>query len=59
MNSGEIVEFDHPYNLLQKKGGFLYQMVKETGQDTSYMLHSVAAEVIIKIKLCFPVINKR
>ncbi|XP_025422003.1 probable multidrug resistance-associated protein lethal(2)03659 isoform X2 [Sipha flava] len=44
MNSGEIVEFDHPYNLLQKKRGFLYQMVKETGQDTSYMLHSVAAE---------------
>lgn len=51
MNSGEIVEFDHPYNLLKNKEGFLYKMVKETGQATSYMLHSVAAEVIVKIKL--------
>lgn len=45
MDSGEIVEFDHPYNLLKNKEGFLYKMVKETGQATTDTLHRIAAEV--------------
>lgn len=39
-----MIEFDHPYNLLQNKGAF-YQMVEQTGPATSDFLHRVAAEV--------------
>lgn len=44
MDKGEVVEFDHPYNLLQNKGEF-FKMVEQTGPATSDFLHRVAAEV--------------
>jgi len=46
MDAGKMVEFDHPYNLLKNKDGFLYKMVDQTGKATADFLHSVAAEVI-------------
>lgn len=46
MDAGTVVEFDHPYNLLKNKDGFLYKMVEQTGQTTADLLHSIAAEVI-------------
>lgn len=46
MDAGKMVEFDHPYSLLQNKDGFLYKMVQQTGQDTADLLLSVAAEVL-------------
>jgi ATP-binding cassette subfamily C (CFTR/MRP) protein 4 len=44
MDAGKMVEFDHPYNLLKNKDGFLYKMVDQTGKATADLLHSVAAE---------------
>ncbi|VVC32358.1 Hypothetical protein CINCED_3A013682 [Cinara cedri] len=44
MDAGTMVEFDHPYNLLKNKDGFLYKMVEQTGRVTADLLHSVAAE---------------
>jgi len=46
MDAGKMVEFDHPYNLLQNKEGVLYKMVEQTGQVTADLLHAVAAEVL-------------
>lgn len=45
MDVGTNVEYDHPYNLLQNKNGFLYKMVEKTGQTTAESLHSIAASV--------------
>lgn len=49
MDAGEMVEFDHPHNLLQNNNGFLYKMVEQTGQATADLLHGVAAEVNVFI----------
>lgn len=45
MDAGKMVEFEHPYNLLKNKKGYLYKMVQQTGQATSDVLHSIAAKV--------------
>lgn len=46
MDSGVMVEFDHPYILLQNTDGFLYKMVQQTGQTTADLLYNLAAKVI-------------
>lgn len=45
MDSGTMIEFDHPHILLQNKKGSLYSMVEQTGQETAELLHKVAAQV--------------
>lgn len=45
MDSGTIIEFDHPHNLLQTEDGFFYKMVEQTGQATANLLRHVATEV--------------
>jgi len=45
MDKGIMVEFDHPYNLLQNKEGAFYKMVEQTGPVTSDVLHRIAEEV--------------
>jgi len=45
MDAGTMVEFDHPYNLLKNKDGYLYKMVEQTGSETSELLHNLAVEV--------------
>jgi len=47
MNTGTIVECDHPYNLLKNKNGFLYKIVEQTGQSNAQSLHTIAYEVYI------------
>ncbi|VVC26208.1 Hypothetical protein CINCED_3A017920 [Cinara cedri] len=44
MDAGTMVEFDHPYNLLQNEDGFLYKMVEQTGPASIDLLHSIATE---------------
>ncbi|XP_025202264.1 probable multidrug resistance-associated protein lethal(2)03659 isoform X2 [Melanaphis sacchari] len=46
MDKGTMVEFDHPYNLLQNKEGVFYKMVEQTGPDTADLLHRLATKVI-------------
>lgn len=46
MDSGAIVEFDHPYVLLKNNDGFLYKMVEQTGQATADLLYGLAAKVV-------------
>lgn len=45
IDAGTMVEFDHPFNLLKNKDGFLYNMVEKTGQVTADLLHGIAEEV--------------
>lgn len=45
MDAGEMVEFDHPHNLLGNKTGYLYKMVEQTGLANAELLHSIASEV--------------
>jgi len=47
MDVGKMVEFDHPYNLLKSKDGFLYKMVEQTGPATADLLHNIAAKVLV------------
>lgn len=49
MDTGRMVEFDHPHNLLKNQNGVLYSMVKETGPHSADSLHIVAAEVLYNI----------
>ncbi|XP_047540734.1 ATP-binding cassette sub-family C member 4-like [Vanessa atalanta] len=44
MSSGEIVEFDHPYNLLCDPNSHFTSMVKETGDKSSEKLLQVAKD---------------
>ncbi|XP_050432547.1 probable multidrug resistance-associated protein lethal(2)03659 isoform X2 [Adelges cooleyi] len=44
MDGGKMVEFDHPYILLNNNEGYLYKMVEQTGSATADVLHSVATE---------------
>ncbi|KAF6207171.1 hypothetical protein GE061_018410, partial [Apolygus lucorum] len=44
MAAGKVVEFDHPHILLQKPDGYLWSMVKQTGNSTSEVLKGIAAE---------------
>lgn len=47
MDSGTIVEYDHPYNLLQNENGYLHKMVELTGRDTADWLHKMVEKVDI------------
>lgn len=49
MDGGSIVEYDHPYNLLQKQGGFFRNLVETTGKTTAKHLEKIATEVSIFI----------
>ncbi|XP_011164281.1 probable multidrug resistance-associated protein lethal(2)03659 [Solenopsis invicta] len=47
MDAGHLVEFDHPYLLLQRKGHF-YNMVQQTGTAMAENLHDVATKSFYK-----------
>ncbi|XP_014227213.1 probable multidrug resistance-associated protein lethal(2)03659 [Trichogramma pretiosum] len=42
MDAGRVVEFDHPYKLLQRNDGVLYGMVQQTGAGTAENLLQIA-----------------
>ncbi|XP_060810578.1 ATP-binding cassette sub-family C member 4 isoform X2 [Amyelois transitella] len=42
MDSGRLVEFDHPYKLLTNPEGYFAKMVKETSDKMSAQLHDIA-----------------
>lgn len=42
MSSGKMVEFDHPYTLLNIPNGHFARMVAETGPSMSQQLRDVA-----------------
>lgn len=42
LDQGNVVEFDHPYQLLQHHRGHFHQMVLQTGPQTEQRLHSLA-----------------
>lgn len=45
MDAGRVVEFGHPYDLLKKKEGILYNLVETTGKTTSANFLNIAREV--------------
>ena len=45
IDAGRVVEFGHPYELLQKSDGFLKQLVDQTGRETAAILIQAAAQV--------------
>ena len=48
LDNGEVVQFDHPYLLLQDKEGLFYQMVQQTGQEHQAVLYQAAAQAYHK-----------
>lgn len=47
MDAGEVVEFAHPFELLQTPNGFFKQLVDQTGNATANTLTLMAKEVRI------------
>ena len=45
LSSGKVIEFDTPYNLLQKHHSLFYNMVKKTGPKESERLKQIAITV--------------
>lgn len=45
MDSGNVIEFDHPFDLLKNKDGYFYKMVELTGRDVPNALHTLTKEV--------------
>lgn len=45
MDAGTMVEFDHPYLLLQDENGFLHSMVQKTGRTMAEALMLIAQQV--------------
>lgn len=53
VEAGEVVEFDRPYNLLQKTDKLFYTMVQTTGEMVAKRLYTIAEEVtILRICIC-------
>ncbi|KAG6461025.1 multidrug resistance-associated protein 4 isoform X1 [Manduca sexta] len=48
MDSGRLVEFDHPYKLLNNPDGHFTKMVKETSDKMSAQLYQIAKNTYIK-----------
>lgn len=48
IDAGEVMEFAHPYDLLQKPQGFFKQLVDQTGSGTAAALMQSAKEVRYK-----------
>ncbi|CAH1738396.1 unnamed protein product, partial [Aphis gossypii] len=48
MNTGMVVEFDHPYILLKNKDGYFHKLVEQTGQSTAQSLKTLAYESYCK-----------
>lgn len=44
MDSGSMVEFNHPHLLLQNHGSIFYKMVAETGRSTTEQLRRIARD---------------
>ncbi|KAK5646965.1 hypothetical protein RI129_005429 [Pyrocoelia pectoralis] len=44
MDAGTMIEFDHPFKLLQNENGALYDMVQQTGKAMADSLKRVAAD---------------
>ena len=44
LSSGKVIEFDTPFNLLQKQQSVFYSMVKRTGPVESEKLKEIAAK---------------
>ncbi|KAF5287552.1 hypothetical protein FQA39_LY15881 [Lamprigera yunnana] len=45
MDAGTMVQFDHPYNLLQDDNGIFYGMVQQTGKTMAKVLSKIAKDV--------------
>lgn len=45
VDAGEIMEFDHPFELIQKSDGFFKRLLDQTGSSTATALTLVAKEV--------------
>lgn len=48
MEAGQMVEFDHPYKLLQDTQGYFYKMVAQTGKTMTTHLHSIATKTYME-----------
>nr|XP_026485069.1 multidrug resistance-associated protein 4-like isoform X1 [Vanessa tameamea] len=47
MDSGRLVEFDHPYKLLSNPEGYFTKMVKETSDKMSTQLYEIAKKTFL------------
>lgn len=47
MDAGRLVEFDHPYTLLNKPQGYFTKMVKETSEKMSEQLYQIAKKTFL------------
>ena len=51
VDAGEIVEFDHPFKLIQRPDGCFKSLLDQTGSSTAVILMNIAKEVKNKFEL--------
>lgn len=52
VDDGEIVEFDHPFELLQKSNGVFKRLLEQSGDSTAKALTAIAKEVTKENEKC-------
>lgn len=45
METGEVIEFDHPYILLQNENGVFSKLIQTTGKTSAKYLENIAKDV--------------
>lgn len=48
MEAGTVMEFDHPYNLLQNSNGYFSKLVSQTGHGGAQRLYDIAEKSYMK-----------
>lgn len=50
VDAGQVVEFGHPFELLQSRDGFFKKLIEQTGLEEAALLTRTAEEVSL---ICF------
>lgn len=54
VDAGKVVEFAHPFNLIQRSGSYFSNLVNETGTATAEMLTKLASDNFDRKKMSIP-----
>lgn len=51
MDSGMVMEYDHPHKLIEQKDSMFFKLISKTGQQNVEKFRGIAKQVSIRYKL--------